>query len=146
MVHGAYNRWQDRFVPKGRMSVVLCRIGPVGYDLIVWEGEQPITDAALSQKLNDITEMRDNRYERNEEPEPPTPTIADFMRVLLRRWPEDDQDGGPWKVGGGGDADGPTVHIGIIGTRAGEVVPFIALLAQAYGLVCFDRQTGCLMP
>ncbi|MFI1237134.1 hypothetical protein [Nocardia salmonicida] len=96
----------------------------MSYDLDIWEGEQPTSDAELRQKIIDIGDMHDGRYLRDEQPDPPTPKIAEFMQALLRRWPDVSEEGSPWKVGGAGDADGPTLH----------------------GLVCLDCQTGRLRP
>ena len=118
----------------------------MSYDLDVWEGEQPTTDAELWQKIIDPGDMRDGRYLWDEQPDRLTPKIAEFMQALLRRWPDIGEECSPWKISGAGDTDGSTLRIYIQGDRADEVAPFVAGLAKVYGLVCLDCQTGRLRP
>lgn len=114
----------------------------MSFDLAVWEGERPASDAeaaATYARIMDALETAD--------PEPPTPRIAAFVDALLERWPDIDVDeSSPWA---GSplmqDASGSTFYTGVVWSRADEAGAVIAATARAHGLVCFDPQSERLL-
>ncbi|MFI6047688.1 hypothetical protein ACIA8C_39145 [Nocardia sp. NPDC051321] len=118
----------------------------MSYDLQIWEGERPSSDAELRRVLDRISEDMERRVVAGEPPDPPSPAIVDFVQSLLRRWPDCGQEGSPWSAGGTGDADGSSLTVLIQWGREAEVSEFVAGLAQVHGLVCYDCQSGRLRP
>ena len=114
----------------------------MSFDLAVWEGERPASDAegaATYARLMDALETS--------EPEPPTPAIAAFVLALLAHWPDIDVDeSSPWSASPLiGDASGSTFYTGVVWSRADEAGEFIASTARAHGLVCYDPQSERLL-
>lgn len=112
---------------------------------MIWEGEQPTSDADACAIMIARSEDIEARLDRGEDPAPPTPEIADFTAALLRRWP-DSGDNTPWAVSGAGYADGSSLSVHIRWGDHDEVSTFVAGLAKAHGLICYDPQQGRLRP
>ncbi|MGD9956286.1 MAG: hypothetical protein AB7O74_07290 [Candidatus Nanopelagicales bacterium] len=114
----------------------------MSFDLAVWEGERPASDAAALREY----ERRMDALE-TADPEPPTPRITAFVHALLERWPDIDVDeSSPW-AGSPliADASGSTFYTGVAWSRADEAAEFIAATAREHGLVCFDPQSERLL-
>lgn len=114
----------------------------MSFDLAVWEGERPASDAAAAQtyeRLMDALEAGEH--------EPPTPAITAFVQALLARWPDiDDDESSPWSASPLiGDASGSTFYTGVVWSRADEAGEFIAVTAREHGLVCYDPQSERLL-
>lgn len=114
----------------------------MSYDSKIWEGERPSSAEDLHEILDRMGDRANDRYLRGEEPDPPSPKIAEFIAALLRRWPYCGQEGSPWSSSGTGYTDGPTLTVRIQWGREQEVSEFVAGLAKVYGLVCYDCQQG----
>lgn len=107
----------------------------MSFDLAVWEGERPASDAAALREYERIMDALETG-----EAQPPTPAIAAFVAALVQRWPDDDE-ASPWSASPIiGDASGSTFYTGVVWSRADEAGAFIAETARAHGLVCFDPQ------
>jgi len=120
-------------------------VAPMSYDLAVWVGEQPASDAeasAIYQRLMDDMEsgVTDS---------PPSPRIAAFVEALLARWPDITEDGGedsPWADGPMiGNAFGDAIYFSMVWSRADEASAFAAGVAREHELVCFDPQSETLL-
>lgn len=118
----------------------------MSYDLRIWEGEEPSSNAELRRTLDRISEDTERRVVAGEPLDPPSPAIASFVQALLRRWPDCGKEGSPWSSGRTGDAHGSTLHMHIRWGREAEVSEFVAGLAKVHGLVCYDCQTNRLRP
>ena len=97
----------------------------MSFDLAVWEGPRPATDAEAA----DVHERLMERFE-SDESQPPTPAIVSYVAALTARWPDIDAPGGedsPW-------------------SRAEEVAEVASRIAAEHGLVCFDPQSEQLLP
>ena len=114
----------------------------MSFDLAVWEGERPASDAEAATVYERIMDALETS-----EPEPPTPAIAAFVQALLDRWPDIDVDeSSPWSASPLiGDANGSTFYTGVVWSRADEAGEFIAATARAHGLVCYDPQSERLL-
>lgn len=115
----------------------------MSYDLAVWEGEQPSSDAeagAIHTALYD-------RYIDTDEELPPTPLLVEFVNALLERWPEDDEDDeAPWATAPLiEEASGPYIYFPMSYSRAEEASAYVAEVARRLGLVCFDPQEDRLL-
>lgn len=115
----------------------------MSYDMTVWEGEPPADDAAASAAFRALYEQ----YVEREYPTPPTGKIAEFVAILVGRWPDTDEDfdESPWAAAPLiREASGPFMHFAMAYSRADEAAPFAAATAAQLGLVCFNPQTGRL--
>jgi hypothetical protein len=117
----------------------------MSFDLAVWEGERPVSDAhaaATFERLMDRMEAGDH--------EPPTERISAYVSALLDRWPDIDDDGGedsPWADGPLiGNALGSSIYFAMVWSRAEEASAYAAQVAEEHGLVCFDPQSERLLP
>jgi hypothetical protein len=122
------------------------RMGTVSYDLAVWEGDRPASDAEAGEEY----ERLHARYIGSRQPQPPTPRIAAYVGALLDRYPEDDEDaweGGPWADAPLiGDASGPYIYFPMVYSKCDEASAWAAQVAHEHGLVCYDPQIGKLRP
>jgi hypothetical protein len=117
----------------------------VSYDLAVWEGEVPESDAAAAaifQRLyRELIEDAAGAVT-------PTPAIVAYVDGLLERWPDITEAGGddsPWSDGPLiGNASGTLVYFGMVFSMADEAAAFAVELAQEHGLVCYDPQLDAL--
>lgn len=114
----------------------------MSYDLLVWEGERPATDALAAEQV----ELIMNRIDAGE---PPTERIRRYVGDLLYQWPDDDahSDDAPWAAGPLiNEASGPAIHIAIVPSRAEEVAAAAADVADRHGLQCYDLQLATRRP
>ena len=118
----------------------------MSYDLAVWEGKRPRTNAAAAKVFRRL-------YDENiggEGERAPTPAIAAYVQALLERWPDISDDEGeesPWSDGPLiNDARGPIFYFGMVFSMCEEASAFAAGTAAAHGLVCFDPQLEELRP
>jgi hypothetical protein len=118
----------------------------VSYDLAVWEGGQPASDAAALEEFEQLYE----RYIGSRDLVPPSPRIAAYVRALLARYPDINDEAGedsPWADGPlMGDASGPLLFFPLVYSQCDEASAWAAQLARKHGLVCYDRQIGKLRP
>ena len=115
----------------------------MSYDLAVWEGDRPVTDA-------DALTVYQQVMDRMEAAEPPTGRIRAYVSALLDRWPditEDEGEDSPWADGPMMDnAFGSAIYFSMMWSRAEEASAWAAQLAGEHGLICFDPQTETLRP
>ena len=116
----------------------------MGYQLVVWEGEKPASDAAASERCRELMDT----YFVGEGVEP-TPAIAEFVAALTALWPDEGPgwDASPWKVTPLIDeASGPVLFLNMR-FGMGEQVSFqIAEMAEERGLVTFDTYIRVMRP
>ena len=116
----------------------------MSFDLAVWEGDRPPSDAAAAE----IYEQFMDRLEAGDH-EPPTERIRAYVSALLDRWPDIDEDGGedsPWADGPLiGNAFGSVIYFAMVWSRADEASEYASRVAEQHGLVCFDPQSVCLL-
>lgn len=115
----------------------------MGYDVAVWDGDRPVSNEQAIQIYERRMDVDDARADKPGEP--PTPRVDTFLAELLARWPDLDRPGGegsPWAMSGVREsASGPFCHLCLIDSPfLDQVVEYIARLAHAHGLVCFDPQ------
>ncbi|BBH18573.1 hypothetical protein Back2_28600 [Nocardioides baekrokdamisoli] len=118
----------------------------MSYDLAVWEGEQPISDAAA---LDCYLKLMDRMESGDHEPTP-TPAIMAFVEALTARWPDTDEawddDETPWADAPIiNNAFGDAIYFAMTYSGAERAVPFAAQCASELGLVCFDPQAESLV-
>jgi hypothetical protein len=86
------------------------------------------------------------KYAEREYPTPPTSKIAEFVAILVKRWPDDTGeafDESPWAAAPLiREASRPFMYFAMNYSRADEAAPFAAATAAQLGLVCFDPQEG----
>jgi hypothetical protein len=117
----------------------------VSIDLAVWEGPAPPSD---KQALQEFLALYD-RYIESDDQTPPTAAIAEYVAVLLSRYPDlttlDDAsiDESPWSDGPLIDnAVGPFMYFGFVRNAALEPAwTFAVETGRSMGLVCFDPQS-----
>ena len=92
----------------------------MSYDLAVWEGELPASDAEAAGEFMRLAEHWLEAWEREDGGDEliPTPAITRYVDALLQRWPDiDDDEDSPWASGLTGDAAGPIIQINIRPSR-----------------------------
>jgi hypothetical protein len=115
----------------------------MSYDMSVWEGEPPADDAAAKATFKALYEQYVNR----DYPTPPTSKIAEFVAILVERWPDTEalDDDSPWAAAPLiREASGPFMYFTMRTSRADQAAPFAAATATQLGLVCFNPQQGRL--
>lgn len=118
----------------------------MGYQIVIWEGERPESDAAAGDMCRDL--MR--RYFVGEGIEP-TPAIRDFVTALTDIWPDDpkgtDWDAVPWKFPPIiDDASGPVLFLNMRFGMGEQAAFVIAEMAEQRGLVTFDTYVEVMRP
>ena len=118
----------------------------MSYDLAVWEGSDPSSDAEASSIFERLmSEFQDAPGEAI----PPTARIADYVSSLLSRWPDiadDNVDDSPWADGPLiNNATGPILYFTMRLGRADEVVDHVSRTAANHGLICYDPQAKMLL-
>jgi hypothetical protein len=113
----------------------------VSYDVAVWVGRLPPTDAVATQEFD----QRRAAYDATREPA--DPALLRFISALTRRYPDltelsdADVDESPWAGGPLVDnANGSLLYLALTRSGAAEAIPFIAATAKKRGLVCYDPQ------
>jgi len=119
----------------------------MSYDLAVWVGDRPRSDADASQRYAAIMDRMENA---DGDPEPVSDRIRAYVDALLARWPaitEDDGVDSPWADGPMIDnAFGDCIYFSMVWSRAEEASAFAARTAADHGLVCYDPQAETLRP
>ena len=126
----------------------------MSYDLFVWDGEAPASDAEAARIYERWMEKAEQIAETGSTPEP-SDRIRAYVDGLLARWPEidgdqpgaDDNDGSPWAAAPLlSEALGAAIYFPVVWSRAEEASAFAADLAAAHGLHCFDPQSEQVRP
>lgn len=116
----------------------------MSYNLAVWQGQRPNTDAEAMQTFEALFEQ----YQQAEQFPEPTPAIRRYVEALLAKYPDlddDNEDECPWSDAPLIDnATGPIFYFGMVFSQAETASSFAASLAKAHGLVCFDPQSNKL--
>jgi hypothetical protein len=117
----------------------------MSFDLAVWEGRLPRTDA---DALAEFKRLYAQHLEDGPT-SPPSDRIKTFIDAITETYPDimdlpDDKiDDGVWSDGPLiNNASGPFFYFGMVWSRAEEVAAFVADVAEKHGLVCFDPQSG----
>ncbi|HEV2736972.1 MAG TPA: hypothetical protein VGU66_00180 [Candidatus Elarobacter sp.] len=118
------------------------------YDLAVWEGPYPTSDAEAGQTF----EMLYERYTAGDDSTAPTERIAAYVSALLARYPDltelddDSVDDSPWADGPLiGNARGPFIYFSFVANdAASEAWELAVSTARDHGLIAFDPQTEAL--
>jgi len=118
---------------------LLCRFGVVSYDLAVWEGPLPGSDADAAARFETLMDQLDGV----------TNPISEGIRALVfkltRRWPDGD-DSSPWSTGPlASEANGSFIYIPMTFSGAALGVLAVANEAARLGLVCFDPQDEMML-
>jgi hypothetical protein len=115
------------------------------YDLAVWEGARPASDAEGSATFETLYAQYIDQGDTE-----PTPAIRGYVEALLARWidmTDDEQDVSPWADGPLiRNASGPIIYFAMRPSVADEVSAAAARMAAERGLVCFDPQRDQLRP
>jgi hypothetical protein len=118
----------------------------MSYDLTVWVGERPDDDEAADEQYEEVTERLEEAADEPADANPPSPRIKAYLAALLQRWPYDAADS-PWAVNPlTDDAAGDAAIVTLVPHRADQAATYVAELAVAHGLVCYDPQLGALRP
>ena len=111
----------------------------MSYDLAVWEGTRPNTNAEAGKTFEAL--MAQEEGEKSPEP---TPAIRRYVEALLAKYPQlddDNEDECPWADSPLiGNASGPIFYFAMVYSHAERASAFAAKLANRHGLVCFDPQ------
>lgn len=115
----------------------------MSYDLAVWRGPTPSGDRAAGVEFVRL-------WERSEQDAAPAPELLAFLSELRVTYPDlDDVDSQdcPWSSSPMRDeVRGDLLYLPMTFSGFSGAGPVIAALATAHGLVCFDPQTGSLLP
>lgn len=120
----------------------------MSYDLAVWEGPQPASDAEAATTCETLY----GRYVAGNDNTVPTERIAAYVRALLVKYPDltelDDEsvDDSPWADGPLiGNATGPFFYFSFVTSAAhSEAWKFAVSTAREHGLIAFDPQADAL--
>jgi hypothetical protein len=114
----------------------------MSYDLAVWEGKRPRTNAEAQETLTTLLA----RYQEAGEPPGPTDGIRRYVEALLVKFPElddDNEDDCPWSDSPLiRNATGPLFYFSMAFSHAEIASAFAAQVAKEHGLVCFDPQSS----
>ena len=121
----------------------------MSYDLAIWEGPRPESDAAAATEFSRRVVEMDRLYDAGEPMTEPTPAIRAFVAAAEERFPEDeaDPDSSVWAVWpllGNAVGDGIFLPMTYPGARAARDA--VAGIAADHGLACFDPQAEVLLP
>ena len=118
----------------------------VSYDLAIWDGARPASDAAAREEYKQLAD----RHIRSRDRQPPISQIAVFVCTLLDRYPEIGTEAGddsPWATGPlMREASGPFLYLPLVYSQCEQASAWIAQLAHERGLVCYDPQADMLRP
>jgi hypothetical protein len=114
-------------------------IGPVSYNLAVWEGPLPASDADA------VVEFERRMEAAGQEQIPDSPLIHRLVAQLTARWPEDSESS-PWsETPLIGNANGTILYLGLRRSHAEAGVASVANAAARLGLICFDPQDEMML-
>lgn len=116
---------------------------PMSYDLAVWVGERPASDAVAGQEYERRAEAVDAFTDV--ELAAAVPEIQAFLDEVLTRFPglgEPGDEDSPWAVGPEpGDVNGDFAYLNMTYPGARACLEAVVEIAHRYGLVCFDPQS-----
>jgi len=116
----------------------------MSYNLAVWEGELPKTDAEATRTFEALFAQ----HQETEQSPAATPAIRSYVEALLAKYPDlddDNEDECPWSDAPLiNNATGPIFYFGMVFSQAETASAFAANLAKEHGLVCFDPQSSKL--
>lgn len=116
----------------------------MSYNLAVWEGERPKTNAEAEKMLEALLAQ----HQQAEKPPAPTPAIRRYVEALLARYPDlddDNEDTCPWSDSPLiNNASGPIFYLAMVFSKAESAGAFATKLANEHGLICFDPQSNDL--
>lgn len=114
----------------------------MSYEVAVWEGPPPLSDAHAASECERLVGVRDQA--------PPTPAIAGFVDALLAKHPDLDRPGGkdsPWNDGPLlAHAAGSLIYFGIKPEMVDDALALVERVATGQGLVAYDPQMSQLLP
>jgi hypothetical protein len=111
----------------------------VSYDLAVWDGPLPASDANAAAQFAGFMDGTDGDTVRV------SAAIQTLVSKLTERWP-DESDSSPWSMRPLiGNASGSFIHIPMSFAMAAEGVIVVANEAARLGLVCFDPQDEMML-
>jgi len=108
----------------------------VSFDLAVWEADHPLSAAEAANTFNALCE---GEFEFA----PTSARIVSFLQEVNERWPDGNDDNGPWAswpLESGLTPSGLVVNI--VFSRADEVLTSFIQLAAKHGLVLYDPRTA----
>jgi hypothetical protein len=116
----------------------------MSYNLAVWEGERPKTNAEAKKTFEALFAQ----HQEAEKSPKPTPAIRRYVKALLVKYPDlddDNEDECPWSDSPLiNNAAGPIFYFAMVFSQAKIASAFAAKLAKEHGLVCFDPQSNKL--
>ena len=116
----------------------------MGYNLAVWEGKRPKTNAEAKRTFEALFA----KHQEAEKSPKPTPAIRRYVKALLVKYPDlddDNEDECPWSDSPLiNNAAGPIFYFAMVFSQAKVASAFAAKLAKEHGLVCFDPQSNKL--
>jgi len=120
----------------------------MSYDLAVWEGPRPESDAVAAVEFARRVSEMDRLYDAGQPMTEPSAAIREFVATVEGRYPDDEDDpgGSPWAVFpliGNAVGDGIFIPMTYPGARSARDV--VAEIATSQGLVCFDPQEEALL-
>lgn len=118
----------------------------MSYDLAVWEGARPESDAAA---LDYYVKLMDRLDSGDHDPEP-SPAIRAFVEAMTTKWPDTedawDDEETPWADAPViNNAFGSAIYFAMTYSGAERAMPYAAACATRLGLVCFDPQAEALV-
>lgn len=114
----------------------------MSYDLAVWQGSVPSSDREAAEIHSHLYD----EYLDGDELVPAADAIREFLAALTGRWPDRGVgDDTPWaSTPLSGGASGPYVYITLAWRTADAASAYVAQVANAFGLICFDPQRNTL--
>jgi hypothetical protein len=116
----------------------------VSYDIVVWVGATPASDAEALAVFARHAAAMEAAIEGDAETEP-HPRLIAFAGVLHGLYPDPEDDDTPWAAGPPDDIVGDALFIAMRPSRAHTAIPAIVEAVEADGLVGFDAQTETLL-
>lgn len=122
----------------------------MSYDLAVWIGPTPLSDAEADAEFARRMDAMEEALDHGDVAEAPAPAIIAFVDAALARFPDltvDSGDDCPWASGPLlGDAVGDLIYLCMTFSGADYARDELAEIASSLGLVCYDPQIESLLP